>query len=91
MILRPPQVAQAVGYKHASAVYTLVKQGLLTQPVKIGAQASGWPEHEVQAFVDARAAGADDECMRSIMAGLQRQRVEKLAALKTALGLGMAA
>jgi len=88
MILRPAEAAKALGFKYTSAVYNLVKKGLLPPPIKVGKQASGWPEKEIQAFADACTAGVDDDTLREIVAGLQRQRAEKLSALKTQLGLG---
>lgn len=72
------------GYRSHASIYGLIREGLWTQPVKIGTRSSGWPEHEVKAITAARIAGLSDEQIRDLVGQLHAKRSEKLAALMSA-------
>ncbi len=54
-VLRLPEVAARVGLKR-TAIYEAVLRGTFPRPLKLGLRASGWLEHEVDRWIDARAA-----------------------------------
>ncbi|MEA3277557.1 MAG: AlpA family phage regulatory protein [Pseudomonadota bacterium] len=62
-----------------STHYGKVKNGLFTQPVKLGARSSGWPEHEVDAINAARISGKSDAEIRSLVDQLHAARSGLLA------------
>lgn len=70
-----PNVIAAIGFK-SSAVYEQINAGLLPLPISVGPRAKRFLSDEVQAVVDARAAGADDAAIRVL--------VKKMAAARTA-------
>ena len=72
-ILRLPSVQQRIG-KSRSTIYSDVAQGLFTRPVKSGPRCAGWPDDEVDAIVDARIAGADDDVIRHLVERLHKAR-----------------
>ena len=72
-ILRLPAVKARTGLSR-STVYLHVSQGLWTKPVKIGPQASGWPDGEVEELIQARIAGKSDEEIRLLVAKLEADR-----------------
>lgn len=57
-----------------SPFYASIQQGTMTRPVKIGPRAAAWPEHELQAIVQARIAGASDADLRKLVDKLHAQR-----------------
>ena len=57
-ILRLPRVEDRTGLKRDS-IYRGAREGWFPKPVKIAQHASGWIEHEVDAFVAARIAARD--------------------------------
>jgi prophage regulatory protein len=63
-------------------LYDRISKGLFTRPVKCsGRRAAGWPEHEVQAIMTARVAGASDDEVRKLVERLHEER--QRAYLKT--------
>jgi prophage regulatory protein len=72
-IFRRPQVLGRSGDSR-STLYHHMSQGLWTPPVKIGARAVGWPEHEVEALVAARIAGQNDAQIRELVKTLIASR-----------------
>jgi prophage regulatory protein len=54
-LLRPKEAMRRTGLNR-STFYDAVARGILPQPVKIlpGGRASGFPEHEIEAFVKGR-------------------------------------
>ncbi|PKO32968.1 MAG: transcriptional regulator [Betaproteobacteria bacterium HGW-Betaproteobacteria-9] len=72
------------GYRSHASIYGLIREGLWTQPVKIGERSSGWPDDEVQAINAARIAGASDHQIRALVKQLHAKRAEKLAVLMAA-------
>ncbi|GJL74547.1 AlpA family transcriptional regulator [Nitrosomonas sp.] len=60
--------------------YEDIQNGLFTTPVKIGARASAWPEHEVAAINAVSIAGMTDDAIRELVIKLEAAR--KVAALE---------
>jgi prophage regulatory protein len=60
--------------KSRSPIYSDMVAGLFCRPVKLGKRAAGWPEHEVEAVIAARIAGADDAHIRTLVAKLHAAR-----------------
>ena len=75
MILRRRQVEQATGFSR-STIYLRIKQGLLTQPVRLGARAVGWPASEVLALNNARIAGLSENEVRRVVDQLHAARAD---------------
>ena len=59
-VLRIEDACIKVGMPRSS-FYRAVARGELPQPIKLGAKASGWLEHELDAFIDARMAARGQE------------------------------
>jgi prophage regulatory protein len=55
--------------------YAKVLAGLMTRPVKTGSgRAVAWPEHELDAIINARIAGASDDEIRKLVGKLHAAR-----------------
>ena len=54
--------------------YQDIQRGLMTEPVKIGPRAAGWPAIEVQAINQARIAGKTDQQIRELVERLHEAR-----------------
>lgn len=67
-----------------STVYMDRAEGLLPEPVKLGARAVGFPAHEVDQVMAARAAGATTEQIKALVKRLMAQRSKRLAELLAA-------
>lgn len=61
-----------------SPLYSKVAAGLFPRPVKLGRRAAGWPEHEVEAVLVARAAGATDMELAKLVSKLHDNRKSRL-------------
>lgn len=66
-----------------STHYQKIKNGLMTEPVKLSVHSVAWPEFEIDHILAARIAGKSDDEIRAIVAKLMTDR-------KT-LGAGVAA
>jgi prophage regulatory protein len=67
--------------------YDDIGRGLMTRPVKTGGQrAAGWPEHEVDAIVAARVAGATDDEVRKLVDRLHAMRATAYRAMLAEVG-----
>ena len=64
------------GYRSNASIYTRVRKGTWTKPVKIGERASGWPDYEVKAICAAQIAGQSDEQIRELVKRLHQKRTE---------------
>jgi prophage regulatory protein len=64
-----------------SPLYDKVSRGLFTRPVKVGERAAGWPEHEIEALIAARVAGASVDQIRQLVEKLHQQRTAAMPAL----------
>lgn len=69
-----------------STVYMDRAEGLLPEPVKLGARAVGFPAHEVDQVMEARAAGATAEQIKALVKRLMAQRTKRLAELLSVKG-----
>lgn len=58
-ILRTPTVQERLGGITRSTLWRWVKAGRFPKPVQLGPQAVGWLEHEIDAWLEARAAERD--------------------------------
>lgn len=76
-ILRLPMVMDMTGLSRAS-VYSYISQGLITNPVKIGASSVGWPESDIAAINAARISGKSDDDIRALVAHLESARATSL-------------
>lgn len=56
--------------------YQNVQNGLIPPPIKLGPRFARWPEHEVEAILKARVAGADDNEIRRLVLALVAARRE---------------
>lgn len=74
IILRRKQVEACTGLSRSS-IYLRISQGLLTQPVKLGARAVGWPADEVAMLNAARIAGKTDNEIRALVVKLESARL----------------
>jgi prophage regulatory protein len=72
-ILKLPIVIERTG-KSRSPIYADIQLGLFPKPVKLGARAVGWPEHEVEEIIAARIAGADPSKLQKLVARLHAAR-----------------
>jgi prophage regulatory protein len=72
-ILRLPAVIDRTG-KTRSPIYADMQAGLFPRPIKLGARAAGWPEHEVEQVIAARIGGADEHAIRKLIARLHEAR-----------------
>lgn len=68
--------------KSPSTVYDWIRADTMIEPFKLGARASRWLVSEAEAIAAARASGATDEDLRSLVADLRaaRKQARKVAA-----------
>lgn len=57
-----------------SPFYSEIQNGLMTKPVKTSLRAVAWPDHEVDAVVAARIAGASADEIRALVERLHAAR-----------------
>ena len=72
-LYRRPIVEQATG-ESRSTIYRKISKGLFTKPVSIGGDRVAWPANEVQALINARIAGADDDAIKALVSELHEKR-----------------
>lgn len=72
-MMRKPEVLKARGRGNASH-YNDIASGLMTTPVRIGAQSVAWPDSEVEAINRARMAGKSDDEIRALVNHLHELR-----------------
>ena len=75
-ITRLAGLKQRLGFKSASGIYAAVANGVLTKPVKIGLRASGWPDNEIDAVIDARIAGKNTAEIKALVSALHAARCQ---------------
>ncbi len=75
-ILKRPTVEQITADTR-STIYRKIKSGLFVRPVSLGGGRVGWPANEVQAVVNARIAGKNDEQIKALVVELQAARVSQ--------------
>lgn len=74
-ILRLKAVIEKTG-RPKSGIYSDVRNGLLTNPVPIGARAVGWPSDEVDSVIRARIAGKSESEIKALVDSLMKKRLE---------------
>jgi prophage regulatory protein len=67
-----------VGYRSSASIYNLIRAGLWTKPVRIGARSVGWPDDEVRVLCAARIAGKMEGEIRELVTRLHAKRSEFL-------------
>lgn len=77
-IERAAQAFRRYGRKKTAA-YGDIREGLFPPQIRIGARASGFLSHEVDAVIAARAAGVSDAELRDIVTQLVAKRKSLLA------------
>lgn len=82
-IYRRPEVELARG-SNRSTIYSEIKDGLFTKPVKLSARSVGWPEAEVHAVNAARIAGWSDDDIRALVKRLEARRANAMVDLAEA-------
>lgn len=70
---RMPALMERTGWAK-STVWHHVKHQRMTAPIKIGPRAVGWPSDEIDAILQARIAGADDQAIRALVVELTQRR-----------------
>jgi prophage regulatory protein len=55
--LRLPEVEQRIGLRHTQ-IHGLERKGLFPKRIKISQRASGWLEHEINAWIEQRVAAS---------------------------------
>lgn len=63
-----------------SPLYAKIQEGLFVRPVRIGARAVAWPEHEVDAIIKARVSGATNEAIKRLVTKLHELRANATTA-----------
>ncbi|MCS6811930.1 MAG: transcriptional regulator [Tepidimonas sp.] len=81
-IWRMDECLRHAGYRTPTSIRELVRAGLWTRPVPIGARSVGWPSDEVQALCDARIAGLSEEQIRRLVNRLHEQRKQRAPILE---------
>lgn len=72
-LLKLPSVIAKYG-KTKSPLYADIASGKFIRPVKVGARACGFPEHEVEAIIGARIAGKSDTDIQALVNRLHAAR-----------------
>ena len=85
MLLTIQEVQAEFGDRSHTSVYTRIKDGLFTQPVKTGARCSAWPKHEIEVIKAARVAGKTDDEIRELVTRLHAERIMRFAELAARL------
>ena len=76
IILRINEVKRTLGYRSDATIYQHIRNGVLTDGVRMGDRAKGWPDYEIMAIVKARIAGQSVAQIRELVGKLQAQRTE---------------
>ena len=72
-IERKPEVLKRTGFSN-SGLYRRVNEGLFTPAISLGGRSVGWLEHEVNAVINAMAAGQSQEEIRLLVDSLVQDR-----------------
>jgi prophage regulatory protein len=75
-ISRLPTVLLATGHRSHASIYTAIRNGTYTKPVRIGQRSVGWPSEEVAAINSARIAGKSDAELRALVNELHARRTQ---------------
>jgi prophage regulatory protein len=64
--------------KSRTSHYSDIKNGLMTEPVRLGENSVAWPEHEILTINAARIAGKSNSEIRELVSQLMTQRQDML-------------
>lgn len=76
-LIRGDVVRDRIGRGSPNTVRSRVARGLLTSPIKLSpgpTSPSMWPEHEIDAVVQAHVAGKTEDEIRELVRGLEAAR-----------------
>lgn len=76
IILRIKEVKRTLGYRSDATIYQHIRNGVLTDGVRMGDRAKGWPDYEIMAIVQARIAGQSETQIRELVCQLKVRRSE---------------
>lgn len=79
-VVRGKSARAHLGGIAVSTFYERIQKGLIPPGVPLGGRIVGWPEHELQAILEARIAGATDDDVRQLVRSLIRKRPRRPAA-----------
>lgn len=79
-ILRIPSVLAETGYRSHASIYSAIRAGTFTKPVKLSERSVGWPDDEVKAINAARIAGKTDADIKALVTRLHIKRSELVMA-----------
>lgn len=85
-LIRKLEVCDLLGGVSPSQVDRMEKDGFVPSRVRFGERACGWPIAEVEQVIALRAAGADDQEVRSLVGRLHSKRQELAAQIRQELG-----
>lgn len=71
--LRLEGVINVMGLKR-SAIYAMIKNGMLPKPIKFSRRASVWPNYEIQTVARALISGADEDRIKALVQKLSVSR-----------------
>ena len=86
-LIRLPGIKARTGLNSQTSIYKAINDGTLPKPVRVSARCVGWPEHEVDCLLHARAAGASDDEVRALVARLHAARVTEWKHIQATVGL----
>jgi prophage regulatory protein len=72
-MLRLPSTIGRMG-RSRSSIYKDIARGVFPKPIKLGPRSIGWPEIEVDAIVNARIAGLEEDEIRGLVELLEKGR-----------------
>lgn len=81
MLMRLSDLKQKTGERSSATVYSNIREGLFTQPVRIGKRAVGWPDFEVDAINAARIEGKSPTEIKDLVKLLHGMRKGMLGAV----------
>lgn len=68
------------GYRSHASIYSAIRAGTFTKPVKLSERSVGWPDDEVKAINAARIAGKTDADIKALVTRLHIKRSELVMA-----------
>ncbi|HIF9094338.1 helix-turn-helix transcriptional regulator [Photobacterium damselae] len=73
IIIRLPAVLKTVGISRAT-LYKQIQAGLFPRPINLGARSVGWVADEVDALINARIQGVDNEGIEQLILSIHKAR-----------------
>lgn len=74
---RPVDTCRRLGGMGLSTLYAHIDRGLFVKPVALSRRFVVFPTDEVDAIINARVAGADDDAVKAIVSGLMDARKQR--------------